>query len=179
MRDNVVIFEGKIQSLRRFKTTGEVKPLRVRNCLERFNDPKVGDIIEVFTVERIAVSVQRGAPDCWRWRVSRVRARESRTRSRSMVVGLLSVELQLPGARALKDKRMVLRGVKDRIRKLNVAVAEIGITTWAARALGGSPSPMTNGTLTELPRSSPKSSGWNLGDHTDPGRVPDITLGGP
>ncbi len=42
------------------------------------------------------------------------------------VVGLLSLELHLPGAQSLKDKRMVLRSVKDRLRKLNVAVAEIG-----------------------------------------------------
>jgi hypothetical protein len=42
-----------------------------------------------------------------------------------MVVGLLSVELYLPGARSLKDKRMVLRGVKDRLKKFNVSVAEV------------------------------------------------------
>lgn len=42
------------------------------------------------------------------------------------VVGLLSLELHLPGTRSLKDKRMVLRSIKDRLRKLNVAVAEIG-----------------------------------------------------
>jgi uncharacterized protein YlxP (DUF503 family) len=42
-----------------------------------------------------------------------------------MVVGLLSVELFLPGARSLKDKRMVLRRVKDRLAKFNVAVAEV------------------------------------------------------
>ena len=54
-----------------------------------------------------------------------------------MVVGLLSVELHLPGARSLKDKRMVLRGVKDRIRKFNVAVAEIEHhDLWQRAALG-------------------------------------------
>jgi len=42
-----------------------------------------------------------------------------------MVVGLLSVELHLPEAHSLKEKRMVLRGVKDRLKKFNVAVAEI------------------------------------------------------
>ena len=40
-------------------------------------------------------------------------------------VGLLSVELHLAGARSLKDKRMVLRSIKDRLRKLNVALAEL------------------------------------------------------
>jgi uncharacterized protein len=42
-----------------------------------------------------------------------------------MIVGLLSVELYLSDARSLKDKRMVLRGVKDRLKKFNVAVAEV------------------------------------------------------
>lgn len=42
-----------------------------------------------------------------------------------MVVALLSIELHLPGSRSLKDKRMVLRGIKDRLRKFNVAVAEV------------------------------------------------------
>jgi uncharacterized protein len=42
-----------------------------------------------------------------------------------MIVGLLTVELHLPGARSLKDKRMVLRSVKDRLKKFNVAVAEV------------------------------------------------------
>ena len=41
------------------------------------------------------------------------------------IVGLLSVELHFPGARSLKDKRTVLRSVKDRLRKLNVSVAEL------------------------------------------------------
>jgi uncharacterized protein YlxP (DUF503 family) len=42
-----------------------------------------------------------------------------------MVVGLLSVELHLPGCRSLKDKRMVLRRIKDRLAKFNVAVSEV------------------------------------------------------
>ena len=40
-------------------------------------------------------------------------------------VGLLSVELHLPGARSLKDKRMTLRSIRDRLRRHNVALAEI------------------------------------------------------
>lgn len=42
-----------------------------------------------------------------------------------MVVGLLSVELFIPHAQSLKDKRMVLRSIKDRLKKFNVAVAEV------------------------------------------------------
>ena len=40
-------------------------------------------------------------------------------------VGLLSIELHFPEARSLKDKRMILRSVKEQLRKLNVALAEI------------------------------------------------------
>ena len=40
------------------------------------------------------------------------------------VVGLLSVELYVPDAQSLKDKRMVLRRVKDRLKKFNISVAE-------------------------------------------------------
>lgn len=43
-----------------------------------------------------------------------------------MTVGIYTLELHLPGARSLKDKRQVLRRLKDRLRaRLNVAVAEI------------------------------------------------------
>jgi uncharacterized protein YlxP (DUF503 family) len=42
-----------------------------------------------------------------------------------MVVALLSLELHIAGARSLKDKRMVLRSVKDRLREYNVAVSEL------------------------------------------------------
>ena len=42
-----------------------------------------------------------------------------------MVVALLSVDVHLPYAQSLKDKRMVLRRIKDRLQKFNVAVAEV------------------------------------------------------
>ena len=45
--------------------------------------------------------------------------------SSTHVVALLSLELYLPTARSLKDKRRVLRGIKDRLHVLNVAVAEV------------------------------------------------------
>ena len=42
-----------------------------------------------------------------------------------MTVGIYSFELHLPGARSLKDKRQVVRRLKDRLRaRHNVAVAE-------------------------------------------------------
>ena len=42
-----------------------------------------------------------------------------------VTVGLLTLELFIPQARSLKDKRMVLRSLKDRLKKFNVAVAEV------------------------------------------------------
>ena len=42
-----------------------------------------------------------------------------------MTVGLLSIELFIPHAQSLKDKRMVLRSIKERVKKFNVAVAEV------------------------------------------------------
>ena len=42
-----------------------------------------------------------------------------------MTIALLSVELYLPMSQSLKDKRMVLRRLKDRLDAFNVAVAEV------------------------------------------------------
>ncbi len=55
LRDHVVVFEGKIASLRRFKDdVSEVKSgFECGIGLERFNDIKVGDTIEVFVVQRV------------------------------------------------------------------------------------------------------------------------------
>jgi translation initiation factor IF-2 len=58
LRDNVVVYEGKIGSLRRFKDdVSEVKSgFECGIGFERFNDIKVGDVIEVFAMERVAVT---------------------------------------------------------------------------------------------------------------------------
>jgi translation initiation factor IF-2 len=58
VRNGALIHEGKISSLRRFKDdVSEVKSgFECGIAFEKYNDVKVGDIIEVFTVERIAVS---------------------------------------------------------------------------------------------------------------------------
>lgn len=54
-----------------------------------------------------------------------------------MVVGLLSVELHIPYAQSLKDKRMVLRSIKDRLKKFNIAVAEVAHQdVWQRAGLG-------------------------------------------
>jgi uncharacterized protein YlxP (DUF503 family) len=54
-----------------------------------------------------------------------------------MVVALLSVELFLPMSQSLKDKRMVVRRLKDRLKALNVAVAEVAHQdVWQRSGLG-------------------------------------------
>jgi uncharacterized protein YlxP (DUF503 family) len=43
-----------------------------------------------------------------------------------MAIGLLTLEIHIPDSRSLKDKRQVLRSLKDRLRgRFNVAVAEL------------------------------------------------------
>ena len=43
-----------------------------------------------------------------------------------MAVGLLTLEIHMPEARSLKEKRQVLRSLKDRLRAhYNVAIAEL------------------------------------------------------
>jgi translation initiation factor IF-2 len=55
LRDGAVVYEGKIGSLRRFKDdASEVKAgLECGIGFEKFNDLKVGDMIEVFAMERV------------------------------------------------------------------------------------------------------------------------------
>ena len=59
LRDNVVIYTGKLSSLRRFKD--DVKDVAAGyECglgLENYNDIKVGDIIEAFEMEKFAATL--------------------------------------------------------------------------------------------------------------------------
>ena len=59
IRDNVVVHEGRLGSLRRFKDdVAEVKAgLECGIAFERYGDIKLGDVIEAFTVERVAATV--------------------------------------------------------------------------------------------------------------------------
>ena len=55
-----------------------------------------------------------------------------------MVVGLLHVELHVPGAQSLKDKRSVVKSLRDRLRgRFNVAVAELDANEKWQRATVG------------------------------------------
>ena len=59
LRDNVVVYEGKLGSLRRFKD--DVREVQQGyECgisVENFNDIKAGDIIEAYTVDKIAAKL--------------------------------------------------------------------------------------------------------------------------
>jgi len=41
-----------------------------------------------------------------------------------MNIGLLTLDIFLPDSHSLKEKRIVLRSLKDRLRKFNVSIAE-------------------------------------------------------
>lgn len=52
-----------------------------------------------------------------------------------MVIGILQFELRIPGAESLKDKRRVVRSLKDRLhREHQVSVAEVGLLDRAGAA---------------------------------------------
>lgn len=55
-----------------------------------------------------------------------------------MIVGVCRLTLLAPESQSLKDKRMVLRSIKDRTRlKFNVAIAEVGSQDdWQEAVLG-------------------------------------------
>ena len=55
-----------------------------------------------------------------------------------MFVGIVRIELHIPAARSLKDKRQVVRSLKDRIREhTRAAVAEVDHQDlWQRAALG-------------------------------------------
>ena len=55
-----------------------------------------------------------------------------------MPIGLLTLELRLPDAHSLKDKRQVIRSLKDRLRhKFNIAIAELDFhDVWQTSTIG-------------------------------------------
>jgi translation initiation factor IF-2 len=59
LRDNVVVFKGKIASLRRFKEdVSEVRNgMECGISIQNYGDIKVGDVIEAFATERVVVEM--------------------------------------------------------------------------------------------------------------------------
>ena len=73
-----------------------------------------------------------------------------------MTIGILQIEIGLPGNDSLKAKRMVLKSLKDRIRKqFNVSIAEVGEQDkWQRAVLGvtsvGADKRYVNGVLSKV-----------------------------
>ncbi len=73
-----------------------------------------------------------------------------------MHVGVLQIELKLSSSDSLKDKRIVLRSLKDRIKEhFNVSIAEVAEhDKWQKATLGvasvGSDKRYVNGTLSRV-----------------------------
>ena len=42
-----------------------------------------------------------------------------------MTIGILKLKLRMPNSNSLKEKRMILRSLKDRLKKFNISIAEI------------------------------------------------------
>ncbi|MEE9524464.1 MAG: translation initiation factor IF-2, partial [Thermodesulfovibrionales bacterium] len=61
IRDNIVIYEGNIGSLKRFKEdVGEVQSgYECGILIENFNDVKVGDVLENYVIEKIATKLEQ------------------------------------------------------------------------------------------------------------------------
>jgi uncharacterized protein YlxP (DUF503 family) len=54
-----------------------------------------------------------------------------------MHIGLLTLEIFIPDAQSLKEKRFILRSLKDRLRKFNISIAECGHQDlWQRSTLG-------------------------------------------
>jgi len=43
-----------------------------------------------------------------------------------MTVGILVIEIMIYNSSSLKDKRLVVKSMKDRLRKYNISIAELG-----------------------------------------------------
>ena len=73
-----------------------------------------------------------------------------------MIIGIIQFQLRMADSHSLKDKRMVLKSIKDRLRqRFNIAVAEIGDQDlWQSSLLGaaaiGNDKRYVNGLLTQV-----------------------------
>jgi len=88
-----------------------------------------------------------------------------------MPVGLLTLEIHLPYAHSLKEKRAVLRKIRDRLRsRFNVAVAELDHRdVWQHATLGvvsiSDSQPILDSVFREVLRESEKILGDDVAHH--------------
>ena len=88
-----------------------------------------------------------------------------------MPVGLLTLEIHLPYSHSLKEKRAVLRKIRDRLRsRFNVAVAELDHRdVWQVATLGvvsiSDSQPLLDAVLRDVLRESEKILGDDVACH--------------
>jgi uncharacterized protein YlxP (DUF503 family) len=88
-----------------------------------------------------------------------------------MPVGLLTLEIHLPYAHSLKEKRAVLRKIRDRLRaRFNVAVAELDHRdVWQVATLGvvsiSDSQPLLDSTFQQVLRESENVLGDDVARH--------------
>ena len=88
-----------------------------------------------------------------------------------MPVGLLTLEIHLPYSHSLKEKRAVLRKIRDRLRsRFNVAVAELDHRdVWQIATLGvvsiSDSQPLLDAVLRDVLRESEKVLGEDVAYH--------------
>ncbi|MCL5005807.1 MAG: DUF503 domain-containing protein [Acidobacteria bacterium] len=88
-----------------------------------------------------------------------------------MPVGLLTLEIHLPYAHSLKEKRAVLRKIRDRLRsRFNVAVAELNHRdVWQQATLGvvsiSDSQPLLDSVLQQALRESENILGEDVAHH--------------
>jgi uncharacterized protein len=89
-----------------------------------------------------------------------------------MPVGLLTLEIRLPYAHSLKEKRAVLRKIRDRLRsRFNVAVAELDHRdVWQHATLGvvslSDSQPLLDSVFQQVLRESENILGEDVACHT-------------
>ena len=88
-----------------------------------------------------------------------------------MPVGLLTLEIHLPYAHSLKERRAVLRKMRDRLRsRFNVAIAELDHRdVWQSATLGvvsiSESQPILDSVLRDVLRESEKILGQDVAHH--------------
>lgn len=89
-----------------------------------------------------------------------------------MRVGVLTLEIQLPYSHSLKDKRAVLRRMRDRLRsRFNVAVAELNHQdVWQTATLGvvsiSDSRPLLESVLQQVLEESERILGQDVANHS-------------
>ncbi len=88
-----------------------------------------------------------------------------------MYIGVLQFTMEIPYANSLKEKRSVVRSLKDRLRRsYNLSVAEVGdLDTWTVATLGavmaGSDVAYINGAMDKVLNVLSAWREGTLGDH--------------